>query len=170
MTCILGSGRVPKDNLMIEALGDFDELSCALGVAAAFSDDKAAKKTLENIQNDLHTVCAEISGCGSPGYPLIKRMHIAELEEAIAKIERAVGEQRTFLLPGGSMQAAFIHLGRAVARRAERSLVRLSKKQKIRNELLTYANRLSTLLYVLARLQNRMRNLDESRPVYRHQG
>lgn len=167
-TCIIGAGRVGKEQLIVEALGDFDELSSALGVAAAFSKDKATMHTIRNIQNDLHTVCAEISGRTLKDYPRIRTEHITELEEAIRKIEAALGEQRTFLLPGGAKEAALIHLSRAIARRAERSLIRLSKKSHVRKELLVYANRLSTLLYVLARLQNKIFKAEEKRPVYRH--
>ena len=167
-TCVLGSGRVGKGELVVEALGDFDELSSVLGVAASFCDNVATRHTIENIQNDLHTVCAEISGMTSKQYPRIKEQHVAELEDAISMIEKSVGEQNSFLLPGGSTQASFIHLARSVARRAERSLVRLSKKSEVSKNLLIYSNRLSTLLYVLARLQNRIYKAHEVPPRYRY--
>ena len=167
-TCILGKGRVGKDELVVEALGNFDELSCAIGVAASFTESLASRKTLENIQNDLHTVCAEISGLSSVNLPRIKLEHVRELEEAILMIEKSISPQESFLLPGGSAQASLIHLARAIARRSERSLVRLSRVSKIRSELLVYSNRLSTLLYVLARLQNKISKSEEIIPRYRY--
>ncbi|MBI3052349.1 cob(I)yrinic acid a,c-diamide adenosyltransferase [Candidatus Woesearchaeota archaeon] len=168
-TCILGAGRLAKDDLLVEALGCFDELSCALGVAASFSSHRATASTLYHLQNDLHTVCAELSSGGSEKFPLIREEHLAELELAVARIEGIIGPQSSFLLPGGSRLASLIHLARAVARRAERTLVRLSKARPVRSELLVYANRLSTLLYVLARLQNRMQGFSEAQPRYRYQ-
>ena len=161
--------RVQKDTHVIETLGNYDELNSAIGVAASFTTDGATRQTLENIQNDLHTVCAEISGKGSEDFPIIKKEHILELEEAISRIEQKIGQQHTFLIPGGTQAASLIQLSRAIARRAERSLVRLSRKSKIREELLTYSNRLSTLLYVLAKLQNKIAGRKETVPEYRHQ-
>ncbi len=192
-TCVTGAGRTGKDDLRVEALGNFDELSSALGVAAAFSKDKATRRTLENIQNDIHTVCSEISSYASkPGkakcviskkslqckgnlnysakeYPRIMSQHVRELEEAISRIEAAIGQQHSFLIPGGTKEASLIHLARTVARRAERSLVRLSREALVREELLSYANRLSSLLWVLARLQNKIHNEEEFAPKYRYQ-
>ncbi|MBI4439212.1 cob(I)yrinic acid a,c-diamide adenosyltransferase [Candidatus Woesearchaeota archaeon] len=165
-TCILGKGRIGKDELEIEALGSFDELNSALGVTEAFCTENATKQTLTNLQNDLHTLCAEISG-GSQ--PKITARHITALEEAIKRVEAQIGEQRSFLLPGGTKQAALMHLTRAIARRAERNLVKLSRKTRFRKEPLIYANRLSTLLYVLARLQNKESGEKEKSPNYRYQ-
>ncbi len=161
--------RIQKDSLLIETLGNYDELNSAIGVAASFTTDGATRQTLEHIQNDLHTVCAEISGKGSEVFPTIKKEHIRELEEAVNRIELKIGQQHAFLIPGGTHAASLIHLSRSIARRAERSLVRLSRKSKIREELLTYSNRLSTLLYVLARLQNLIAERKETIPKYRHQ-
>ncbi len=162
------SRAIGKDSLIIDALGNFDELNCAIGAAAAFSEDKATRNTLEHLQNDIHTVCAEIAGC-TEKTPQIKDEHINEIEDAIARIEMRTGKQTSFILPGGSKSAALIHLSRAVARRAERSLVKMSKKHETRKELLAYSNRLSNLLHALARLQNTIAGKEEKSPVYRHQ-
>ncbi len=166
-TCALGFGRLGKESLRIEALGDFDELSSALGLAASFCSHKPTRNTLQHLQNDIHTVCAEISGGNN--MPMIREQHLTEIELAISRIESSIGEQHSFLIAGGSKEASLIHHARAVCRRAERSLVRLSKDSTVRQELLTYANRLSSLLYVLARLQNKVNRIEELVPKYRYQ-
>ncbi len=165
-TQITEQAGISKDSLIIETLGQYDELSCILGIASSFSNHKQTINTLENLQNDIHTVCAEISGKGLEKYPIITNEHIDRLEQGIEKIEGLIGKQKSFLLPGGTTQASLIQLARAVSRRGERALIKLSKKNKLRQELLIYANRLSSFLYVLARIQNHLSSRKEKSPVY----
>ncbi|MBI2133352.1 cob(I)yrinic acid a,c-diamide adenosyltransferase [Candidatus Woesearchaeota archaeon] len=168
-TRIKGKETLSKDDSIIEVLGEYDELNCILGLAAEFCIDNPTRRTLERIQNDLHTVCAEISGLSQPVYPHINKKHVSSIEEGIRLIESITGKQQRFIIPGGTKGSAIIHLARAVSRRAERRLVTASKKLKLRKELLAYANRLSSLLYSMAVLQNRISSIHEKEPVYRHQ-
>jgi cob(I)alamin adenosyltransferase len=158
----LGSGeRVPKDDARIEAYGDVDELNALLGVALARG---AAADSLERIQNDLFDVGADLA------VPLsdTKRERLRVTAEQVAWLEQRCDEAnadlpmlRSFILPGGTETAALLHLARTVCRRAERRVVTLAGREEVNPQARAYLNRLSDLLFILARAANAQAGAEE---------
>jgi len=142
-----GSGR-RKDSLRIEAIGAVDELNAQLGVIAAHPDAAAEATLLERIQNTLFEVGAELA---APGKPRITHQDVSALEAGIDRIDGELPPLTHFILPGGTLAGAQCHLARTICRRAERALFRLAEAEAVNSETLKYANRLSDLLFVLAR-------------------
>lgn len=149
----LGDGsRTGKDSLRIAAIGDIDETNSQLGVllTEALPDDVRA--ALLHIQHDLFDLGGELC---IPGYTLLKTEQVAQLDEWLAAYNANLPRLAEFILPGGSRAAAQAHVCRAVCRRAERSLVALGAAEAINDAPRQYLNRLSDLLFVLARVLNR---------------
>lgn len=144
--------RTPKDAARVEAMGAVDELNSALGVLLAESLPDAVRACLDNVQNDLFDLGGELS---VPGHTIMTKAHVGRLERELDRFNAELSPLKDFILPGGSRAAALAHLARTVCRRAERRLVTLSRKQKIAPAMLAYLNRLSDLLFVLARALNR---------------
>jgi cob(I)alamin adenosyltransferase len=154
-TSLVGGRRVRKDSARVDAYGDVDELNSLLGVVRAHMGDSPANRLLAEIQNELFTVGADLASPLEIKAPRIEPDHIARLERAIEEWNRALPPLREFVLPGGAVPGALLHLARAVARRAERRVVRLAAEEPINEHVLVYLNRLSDLLFVLARAVNR---------------
>ena len=153
----LGNGtRVPKDNLRIQALGDVDELNSSLGVLLAEPLPEDLRELLVVIQHELFNLGGELS---IPGFELLKADAVLRLDEALARHNADLPRLKEFILPAGTRSAALAHVGRTVARRAERAVVALGGVETVRAEPRQYLNRLSDLLFVLARVLNRA-NLD----------
>lgn len=153
----LGDGsRVPKDHLRIAALGDVDELNSTLGLLLCEPLPAAVRELLGVVQHELFNLGGELS---IPGYTLLKEAAVARLDAALDEHNAALPRLKEFILPGGSRSAAIAHVGRTVARRAERSVVALAAADKVNAAPRQYLNRLSDLLFVLARVLNRA-NLD----------
>ena len=153
----LGDGsRVPKDHLRIHALGEVDELNSHLGVLLCEPLPDDVRELLVTIQHELFNLGGELS---IPGYELLKGDAVIRLDEALAEYNSRLPRLQEFILPGGSRSAALAHVARTVARRAERALVTLGAQETLRPEPRHYLNRLSDLLFVLARVLNRA-NLD----------
>jgi cob(I)alamin adenosyltransferase len=153
----LGDGtRVPKDHLRVAAMGDVDELNSQLGVLLAepLPDDVRALLVAE--QHELFNLGGELS---IPGYELLKLDAVLRLDEALAQYNAALPRLQEFILPAGTRSAALAHVARTVARRAERALVALAAAEAVNEAPRQYLNRLSDLLFVLARVLNRA-NLD----------
>ena len=166
-TSIIGKCGIEKDNSRIEALGSFDELNAAVGVAATFSSSQDTIRILKIAQDDIHTICAEIAAAVN-NMPKITESHVERIEMIIDDAEKYLEPQRSFILPGGSKEAALLQLARTVARRAERQLVKLSKTEEINPSLLKYANRLSSLFHAMARVENKRQNVAEEKPTYQY--
>lgn len=166
-TSIIGKCGIEKDDERIEALGTFDELNCVIGVVEAFSGSEDVIQLLKSIQDDIHTVCSEL-GAAVENMPKITEKHVERIEKIITEAEKSIEPQKSFILPGGSKEAALLHMARAVSRRAERRLVRMAKATEINPLLLKYANRLSSLLHVMARVENRRRSVAEEKPSYKY--
>jgi cob(I)alamin adenosyltransferase len=166
-TDLLGGKRVPKDDLRIEAIGDVDELNAIIGVAIAAMEDTEIIGILHRIQNDLFTVGADLSVAPEKKLklPKVQKSHIESLESYIGRLD--IGDAKEFVIPGGSGQAANLQMARAVARRAERTVVALSRKEKVNPLVLQYLNRLSTLLYALALSVKKSRGMKEEHPAYK---
>lgn len=149
----LGDGtRVPKDHARINAMGDVDELNSSLGVLLAEALPAHIRDLLIDIQHDLFDLGGELS---TPGYELLKRHRIAALDECIEKLNGQLPRLEEFILPGGCRASALAHVSRTVARRAERSVVHVTTASAVRHEVIQYLNRLSDLMFVVARTLNR---------------
>ena len=122
-TTFFGCGLVPKDDPRIEAFGALDELNSVIGVTLCFVDDEQLCKTLTKIQHDLFQVGADLGGTKlEVAMPRVTAGHIEELESAIDGLEEKLKMPKAFILPGGTQASAFLHLCRAITRRAERTI------------------------------------------------
>ena len=153
----LGDGaRVPKDHLRVQAMGDVDELNSHLGVLLAEPLPYDVRELLVVIQHELFNLGGELS---IPGFELLKAEAVALLDDALARHNAVLPRLKEFILPAGTRSAALAHVGRTIARRAERAVVALGAAEAVRAEPRQYLNRLSEVLFVLARVLNRA-NLD----------
>ena len=156
----LGDGsRVPKDHPRVAAYGSLDELNAVLGLLLAEHPDVAEADLLRSIQNDLFDLgadlCVPASGPEEAGKALrVRAEQAARLEAAIDRLNAPLGPLHSFVLPGGRPAAAWCHVARTVCRRAERDVVTLLRTEAINPQVLIYLNRLSDLLFVLARVAN----------------
>jgi len=157
-TGLFDAGRIGKDKLKVEAFGSVDELNSFIGLARAFCEDKEVDSILEKIQKELFIVGADLATPSpSKTHSKISRInpdHIQELEKDIDNFAKKIKPLEKFILPGGNLLAAHLQVTRAVCRRAERRAVILEKEEKINRNVLSYLNRLSSLLFVLARYAN----------------
>jgi cob(I)alamin adenosyltransferase len=160
-TALFGGGRVAKDHPRVEAMGDVDELNAAIGWALTQVEVDKTCERLESLQHELFAIGAELAtpppepGRTRPETPDIDSQSILRLERWIDETTAELSELRAFVLPGGTPGAAALHLARTVCRRAERRVVRLGDVDVVRDHVLTYLNRLSDLLFTLARLENK---------------
>jgi cob(I)alamin adenosyltransferase len=159
-TGLFGGGRVPKDHPRVTAYGDIDELNSVIGLIRATPPADLFGELLQTIQQDLFAIGGHLA---TPDASRVsKALEKAALsEERVAEFERAIDDAeselpplRAFVLPAGSAKAAALHLGRTVCRRAERSVVSLAREAQVPAVFLVYLNRLSDLLFTLARLAN----------------
>ena len=149
----LGDGsRIQKSALRVIAMGDVDELNSQLGALLTEPLPPTVAKLLTQMQNQLFDLGGEIC---IPGHKLINENHVLFLDEALSYWNADLPPLKEFILPGGSRAAALAHIARTVARRAERSLVTLAKSESASALSLQYLNRISDLLFVLARVLNR---------------
>jgi cob(I)alamin adenosyltransferase len=157
-TGLFGGPRVEKDMLRIEACGAVDELNCVLGVARAESLPEEIDVMLRRIQNELFEVGAELASPDpvAKGTRSVSENDVRAIEDDINRVEPTLSPLDQFILPGGTRAGAALHQARAVSRRAERRLVSLARNspEPISQDLLAYLNRLSDLLFVLARATN----------------
>ena len=156
----LGDGtRVPKDHPRVAAYGSVDELNAVLGLLVCCSPQAAESDLIRSIQNDLFDVGADLclpqTADEKPGAHLRVRAEQAErLERAIDRLNANLNPLKSFILPGGEGAAAWCHLARTVCRRAERDVVSLAREETVNPQVIIYLNRLSDLLFVLARVYN----------------
>ncbi|WP_427184271.1 cob(I)yrinic acid a,c-diamide adenosyltransferase [Bordetella bronchialis] len=150
----LGDGsRVAKDSARIAALGDIDELNSALGVALAEAElDAEVAADLRDVQHALFDMGAELC---IPGYAKLDGNHVSQLDGRLAHYNGTLPALSEFILPGGSRPAALLHMARTICRRAERAVVALQRMEPVNRPVLQYLNRLSDLLFVMARIANR---------------
>ncbi len=159
-TALFGGGRVDKDNIRVAAYGDIDELNAVLGSAAAEPPDDFENELLESIQRDLFAIGGLLATpdkekvAAAIKKAALSTDRIGMLERAIDHAEESLQPLKAFVLPGGCQKAAAFHRARTVCRRAERSVVSLNRKEQVEPDILPYLNRLSDLLFTLARLAN----------------
>ena len=146
----LGDGtRVAKDSARVGAYGTMDELNSAIGMVLAQEIPAAVRETLTQVQHDLFDLGGELC---IPGMAMVHAADIDRLETTLDGFNADLPALKDFILPGGGMAAACCHLARTVCRRAERDVVALSRSETVRAEAMHYLNRLSDLLFVLARV------------------
>jgi len=146
----LGDGaRVAKDSARVAAYGTVDELNSAIGMVLAQEIPAAIRETLTQAQHDLFDLGGELC---IPGMAMIDDADVARLETTLDRFNADLPPLKDFILPGGGMSAACCHVARTVCRRAEREVVTLSHQESVRPEAIRYLNRLSDLLFVLARV------------------
>ena len=161
-TSLVGGIRVSKASTRVEAYGDVDELNSVLGIARSHVVDEELEKILGVIQNDLFIMGADLASPQGIETPRISEEKVKELEKTIDKFLKELEPLKEFILPTGRGGGAYLHLARTVARRAERRVVRLREEEEINENLLIYLNRLSDLLFVMARIENKRRGFDET--------
>ena len=160
-TGLFGGGRVPKDDPRVEAYGDVDELNAVIGMARAVELMPRIDEVLVPLQRDLFAIGALLATPDREKMAQhlekarIDERRIAELEQAIDDAESELEPLRAFILPGGTPKAAALHVARTVCRRAERHVVRLHHAVELPSLVVIYLNRLSDLLFTLARLANK---------------
>ncbi len=161
----LGDGsRTRKDSLRVEAYGTVDELNSVIGVLLATPGCEPFTKLLDDIQHNLFDLGGELC---IPGHTAITAAQITWLEQQLDLLNGDLEPLKDFILPGGSPAAAHCHVARTVCRRAERLVVRLSRSEPISQQAVHYLNRLSDLLFVLARKINQ--HLDIADRLWQHQ-
>ena len=160
-TSLVGGERVSKASLRVESFGEVDELNSLIGFARARLEDEVVDAALGSIQNDLFTLGADLASTSEVKVPRIEESFIAGLELGADKFLSELEPLKEFILPGGSEAGAALHLARTVARRAERRVVELGEAEEINPLTVVYLNRLSDLLFILARVVNRRAGVPE---------
>jgi cob(I)alamin adenosyltransferase len=157
-TGLYGGARVEKDDPRVEAYGTVDETNAAIGAARAAGLPAEIDAVLDRVQAGLFTLGAELACVAGKeqklGMALIGEAEILDLERSIDRAEAALPPLKNFVLPAGTIAAAALHQARTICRRAERRTLAASRASSVRQELVTYLNRLSDLLFVLARSAN----------------
>jgi len=150
--------RVSKDNLRVHAMGDVDELNSHIGVLLCEPMPEPVRELLVDVQHQLFNLGGELS---MPGFTLLKPEALLQLDNALADHNAALPRLAEFILPAGTRAASLAHVCRTVARRAERAVVALGAAEQLNDALRQYLNRLSDLLFVLARALNRVDGGDD---------
>ncbi len=166
-TGLVDGSRVPKDHARVAAFGDVDELNAALGLARVHSDAELSE-LLDGIQRDLFAIGAQVADpraqvAARQGKAALGPARIVELEKAIDAREARMPPLTSFILPGGTPLAASLHLARTVCRRAERSVLTAGRRETVDPLIVVYLNRLSDLLFVLARHANHEAGVPEAK-------
>lgn len=163
-TSLFGGGRVLKDSPRIEAYGTVDELNSCLGFVRSHQISDLAQQHLEQIQNDLFILGADLATPpdSKASIQRIESAHALRLEQWIDELDSHLDPLRFFILPGGTPGASALHIARTVCRRAERCLVSAKSTENISSESEVYLNRLSDYLFVLSRFENKQADVNET--------
>lgn len=168
LTDTMGKGRLPKHDVLFDAIGNVDELNSSVGLALYYSREDMVRSELKLIQNDLFIIGAHIASSRNSGIKKadLKESAISRLERATDDLGRQIPQLKKFVLPAGCEAAVHLHAARAIARRTERSVFAASKKNKIDENVKSYLNRLSSYLFVAAIYSNYTAGVKESHPTY----
>ncbi len=169
-TGLFGGKRVQKSSVRINAYGTVDELNAAIGFALCYVENDGVKSVLRKLQNQLFVVGADLA---TPlevesirqrrTIPRVSEEDISESEKAIDFFDKQLEELRYFILPGGSKSAAQLHVARTICRRAEREVVLLSQQEEINQNIVIFLNRISDLLFVLSRIENKTAEIPDQK-------
>lgn len=162
LTSLIGGKRVSKDSSRVNAYGEIDELNAVLGIVRSQAMDNEIKAIISDIQNDLFIIGADLASPMDIRAPRIRPVSIRKLERTIDKFLKELDPLKEFILPTGGGGGHYLHLARTVSRRAERSIVKLNREEKINENVLKYINRLSDLLFVMARIENKRSGFEET--------
>ena len=162
----LGSGRkVPKESLRVSAYGTVDELNSVLGVVLAHGVSPELSEKLKVIQNELFHLGSDLCFTEDEkvkfNIPQIESRHVEKLEGFIDNMTKEVGPLENFILPGGAVGAAHLHVARTVCRRAEREVIALTREEAVGPFVIPYLNRLSDALFVMSRYENFLKGVPE---------
>jgi len=161
-TGLIGGTRVPKNDPRVAAYGDVDETNAAIGVVIAGCNDDETVAALRRIQGELFVLGAELATpAGEQPQFRVGESHVKQLEHWIDAATAEVTPLRNFVLPGGTATAAGLHMARTVCRRAERAVVALAQMQSVGQSAIVYLNRLSDLLFALARQANKRSSVED---------
>ena len=167
-TGLYGGTRVLKDNPRVEAYGHVDELNSHIGLARTHLKDRDLDEILRNVQEDLFTLGGELASEKESGrIPKISREQLERLEKITDELDGKLEPLHRFILPAGSPASAQLHVARTVCRRTERRIVALSKTEKLNMVISPYLNRLSSLLFVMARTANRQDNVKDEEWIHK---
>lgn len=165
LTSLGGGQRIPKESARIDSYGTVDELNSVIGVAIASGLTDRLAEELPVIQNELFHLGSDLCFIEEDklkyNIPQIEARHVEKLEALIDEFSAVVGPLENFILPGGSLGSAHLHVARTVCRRAERHVVALSRDESIGEYVVRYLNRLSDLLFVMSRYENHERGIAE---------
>lgn len=164
-TSLIGGTRVKKSDIRIESYGTVDELNSFIGLLATYVDEKETADLLAEIQNVLFNVGCNLA-MGESFKKEIKESVVADaliehVENAIDRMQAAIPELKSFVIPGGSRSASTAHVCRTVCRRAERLIIALDEGSEVDGNLMAYVNRLSDYFFVLSRYLNNIEKVDE---------
>jgi cob(I)alamin adenosyltransferase len=165
MTGLGGGQRVPKESLRVRSYGTVDELNSHLGMALALGLNERLAAVLPEIQNELFHLGSDLCFLEEDkqryALPQIEARHVERLEKLIDEMTAVVGPLDNFILPGGSLGAAYLQVARAVCRRAERDVIALSREETVGPYVIRYLNRLSDALFIMARYENHIQGIPE---------
>ncbi len=153
-TSLVNGKRVSKAHARVSAFGEVDELNSMLGLARTFLEDAQIDAILGELQNELFILGADLASPAETAVPRVTTEIVADVEQLIDRLLEELAPLKEFILPGGSQAGACLHVARTIARRAERSVVTLAENEEINEQALIYLNRLSDLLFVMARVVN----------------
>ena len=167
-TSIMNGSKLGKSDILMECIGDLDELNSSIGISLFYVHDEQTRDSLRLIQNELFSLGALLAAVDSKEFTKakIEKKQIERLELEIENMSGKMPELKKFVLPAGSEESSHLHLSRSIARRAERHAVAAAKSYAIPPELLAYLNRLSSYLFVVAIYLNHKNGMQESNPVY----
>jgi cob(I)alamin adenosyltransferase len=169
-TSLVGGARVSKSNPRVDAYGEVDELNSVIGLARARLNDSEIDEVLGLIQNDLFTLGADLASPAGIEVPRINESFVKSLEDFSDKFLEQLDPLKEFILPGGSEAGATLHIARTIARRAERRAVALTEIEELNEQTVVYLNRLSDLLFILARVVNRRAGIPEKMTDFSRRG
>ena len=165
-TSLLGGKRVSKSSVRVDTYGAVDELNASLGVARAETTHSEIREALREIQRDLLSMGAKLADPDGEAASIkvaLEEGDVEKLEKHIDRFESGLPKLDQFILPGGSKASALLHQARSICRRAERELVTLAGSEAVPPLAVPYLNRLSDLLFVMARLENRHQNVEDEK-------
>lgn len=167
-TGLFGGKRIQKFSSRINAYGTVDELNAAIGVALCYVEVNAVKSVLRKLQNQLFVVGADLATpleveSKNISIPRVSEDDISGSEKAIDFFDKQLEELHYFILPGGSKSAAQLHAARTICRRAEREIVLLSQQEEINQNIVIFVNRISDLLFVLSRIENKTAEIPDQK-------
>lgn len=169
-TGLFAGGRVRKDDLRVEAYGTIDELNSTLGVVRAHQPHDPIEGWLDAVQQQLFHLGADLATPLDTNVTWVVRItpdQVSWLEQTIDHMDETLTPLQHFILPGGTLAAAHLHIARTVCRRAERLIVSLADQETLNDQVIPYVNRLSDWLFSAARYANLLANVDEMRWIVR---